>query len=647
MKKIALYLIFYFFSISIFQAQNLDSLRTIIKTTKNKEQRVKTLVALGKKELYTNTNEAEKNFRIALKEVTIIKNKKWESDILNQLGVIFYKKSQFDSALVFYKKSFEISKQLKDTLQLAINYSNVANILRAQDKHDLAIKNFLKALPIYEKKGEILYQAMTFGAIGTLHLSLGEYAKALPYFEKTNKILYKINNKQGIVTTELNIAICLEKLDKKEEAKALLKKVIKSCKTNNYQRNHSIALTKLGKIYLSENDNQNAKKHFKTALKEFKVLNDIGGLAETHLLLADINFKNEAYKLALNNYKSSLLFSEKIGKNKKNPTALKGIINSLKKLNRKKETIIYYDLLLKAKDTVFNIERRKITDEITTKFNVSQKEKEIEIKQLEIDKKDTQLIKQKQFGFALTALTILLLGLLYFVKKANKFKRLNEYNIIKKNKLELEQKVLINQMNPHFIFNALNSIQSYVSENNVTNAEIYLAKFSRLIRLILENSRKEFVPFIEDYFALDAYIKLEQLRFDHSFDYQINYPKEFDEINIPPMLVQPFVENAIKHGISSIKEKGNITISFQVLNAIDENDFGTILCIITDNGIGLTMASKKEKTNFKQHKSMSFKLIENRLSNYTKETKKDYHFTIKPNNNQKGTTVTLEIPYTI
>jgi tetratricopeptide (TPR) repeat protein len=635
MKRQLFYILILFQIPLILNAQQSDSLR------------LRDLIDSAKKDLYTNTDKSEKNFRIALRDVRLQNNKKWESDILNQLGVIYYKKSQFDSALVFYKKSYDISKKLKDTLQLAINYSNVANILRAKDQPDLAIANYLKALPIYEKKGKILHQAMTFGAIGTLHLSLDQFDEALVYFRKTNVILKKIGNKQGIVTTELNIAICLEKSHKIEAAKTLLKKVISDCKTNNYQRNHSIALSKLGKIYLLEKDYLNAKKYYQTALTEFKKSNDIGGLAETSLFLGDINYLEKTYNKALNHYKNSLKNNQKQGVNKKSPRALEGIIKSLKKLNRSKETIAYYDLLLEAKDTVFNIERRKIATEINTKYDVSQKEKALKIKQLEIEKKNVQLTKQKQFGFALAALIVLLLGLLFFVRKANKFKRLNAYNIIKKDKLAMEQNVLLNQMNPHFIFNALNSIQSYVSENDNTNATLYLAKFSRLIRLILENSRKKFVPFKEELFALDAYLKLEQTRFDNSFDYQIDYPNDIEAVNLPPMLIQPFVENAIKHGISTLKKKGHILIEFQIAEAIKDADYGILICTIADNGIGLKRASEKSKSSLITHKSMSLDLVKNRLINYSSDANKTYNYTITSDMKSKGTIATITLPYTL
>ena len=130
----------------------------------------------------------------------------------------------------------------------------------------------------------------------------------------------------------------------------------------------------------------------------------------------------------------------------------------------------------------------------------------------------------------------------------------------------MEQRLLRSQMNPHFIFNALNSIQSYVSENNTLDSEVYLSRFSRLMRQILEHSQEEFILLKDDLNALESYLSLEQIRFENSFEYIINDEDINQEnIMIPPMIFQPFVENAILHGIEPKATKGLINISIEVL----------------------------------------------------------------------------------
>ncbi len=644
MKKILLIFIALFFDAYFGFTQNTDSLQKLVHSS-DPEQRVQALITLGKQQLYTHTDQSEKYFKTALTAVQKLNHKKWESDIFNQLGVIQYKRSRMDSALYYYQKSFRISKDLQDSLQMAINYSNVANILGAQHKYDLAIQNFLKALPIYKQKNKILYQGMTYGAIGTLHIAMEDYQKALNYFEKAKQIFEKTANKLGLLTTNLNIAICYENLKRIPEAKTLLQQVLADSKKHQFNRKHAIVLTKLGKIAFVEKKYRQANDYYSKALTEFSKARDIGGLAETHLYLGKIAYQNGNFKLASSHYKKSLANIQKTGVDQKSPQALEGIINSLTKLHKEKEALTYLPLLLEAKDSVYNIERRKMVREINSKFDLSQKEKEIQIQQLKLHKKDVQISKQKQLGIALAATIALLLGLLYFVKKSNEFKRLNEHNLIKKNKLELEQKVLNNQMNPHFIFNALNSIQSYIADKDTDQAANYLAKFSRLMRLILENSRKEFVPFPEDVSALDNYLQLEQIRHDDSFDYTIEYEPACKNIMIPPLLIQPFAENAVKHGVSNINRHGSIAINYSIMQTINNNEdeFGIVQCTVQDNGMGIEKAQKKSKSNKNLHQSMSLDLTKKRLKNYTKISGHNYPIIFESDDN--GTLITIEMPY--
>src|SRR6185295_6580718 len=143
--------------------------------------------------------------------------------------------------------------------------------------------------------------------------------------------------------------------------------------------------------------------------------------------------------------------------------------------------------------------------------------------------------------------------------------------------MEVEMKALRAQMNPHFIFNSLHSINKYVMENDRENASAYLSKFSNLMRLILENSREHEVALAEDLHALELYIQLESLRFKNKFKYLIETDPAIDKENtlIPPLLLQPFVENAIIHGIQN-KESGLIRISVK-----KENNM--IKCAVEDN----------------------------------------------------------------
>lgn len=166
------------------------------------------------------------------------------------------------------------------------------------------------------------------------------------------------------------------------------------------------------------------------------------------------------------------------------------------------------------------------------------------------------------------------------------------------------------QMNPHFIFNALNSIQQYILTGDVDQANKYLSKFSRLQREVLNNSDQNLITIEKEIEMLNLYLELEQLRFNENFEYSISLEKEIDptEVKVPPMILQPFVENAIWHGLMPKKGSKTVTIDFLLLSD------SILQCIIRDNGIGREAAARlKENTGNKEHKSKGLNLVYERL----------------------------------
>jgi ligand-binding sensor domain-containing protein len=179
---------------------------------------------------------------------------------------------------------------------------------------------------------------------------------------------------------------------------------------------------------------------------------------------------------------------------------------------------------------------------------------------------------------------------------------------LQKSMLELEQKALRLQMNPHFIFNALNSIKGCMATGDLPLARKNLVKFAQLMRLILDNSRATAVPVADEIRMLEHYLDLEQLSRPDKFDYRIHVdPKiEVDTMRIPPMLVQPFVENSVLHGIAPLEKLGRIEVRFQL-------EGNRIRCIVQDNGIGRTRSQELHAHRDEDHKSAGISVTEERL----------------------------------
>jgi ligand-binding sensor domain-containing protein len=204
---------------------------------------------------------------------------------------------------------------------------------------------------------------------------------------------------------------------------------------------------------------------------------------------------------------------------------------------------------------------------------------------------------------------------------------------------ELEMKALRSQMNPHFIFNSLNSIQKYIWENNQDDASEYLTRFARLIRLVLENSRQKLIPLSSELNALKLYLELEHRRMNQRFDYHVKVDEDIptDTVKIPPLLLQPYVENAIWHGLSEKEERGSLDIRITQKNNL-------LYCIIQDNGIGRKAAQEKRGTP--KQPSLAMNISSERVKWLQKENNPafveihDNYEGVKP----VGTTVILNLP---
>lgn len=224
----------------------------------------------------------------------------------------------------------------------------------------------------------------------------------------------------------------------------------------------------------------------------------------------------------------------------------------------------------------------------------------------------------------------------------------NEMELLKTNKRLAEEKLtaLRSQMNPHFIFNCLNSIQQFILEGEVDNANKYLSRFSRLIRLVLQYSEYNFISLEDEINILELYLSLEKTRFGNSFEYLISVEDglDADEIKIPNLIIMPFVENAIWHGLMHKEGERKITIYFQLRNE------QTVVCEITDNGIGRERAAelKAIKPLNVDHKSIGMQLVKEKIEVLKQQFKGEISIQLNDIiNNEKqvcGTRILIQVP---
>ncbi|AOM78396.1 tetratricopeptide repeat-containing sensor histidine kinase [Pedobacter steynii] len=361
--------------------------------------------------------------------------------------------------------------------------------------------------------------------------------------------------------------------------------------------------------------------------------------------LHDIAFNNLATSFEHNNqtdsaiyyYKEGIAFAKKNPQGKQKSFCYNGLMNAYK---RKGD----YAAALAAADSAYNIEISNLKEieavkvaEIREKYEVEKKDRNI-TDLSNRNQLNEKVIVQQRWTLGLASLVFLgVLSFFYVIQRQRRLKEKNELLQSENKRLNIEQKLLQVQLNPHFIFNSIANLQSLVATGNANEAVRYLTVFSGLLRNILEQSRKDFIGLDEEIASLDNYLQLQQMRFLDLFDYHINIDENLhpQDLLIPPMLLQPFVENAIEHGFRNIDYKGLLTIRFKVEN-------NQMIITVDDNGEGLT----EKNINPQKKQSLAGIILKERLdvlfNSQGREAK--YEIEDKKINGEQGVTVHIVIP---
>ncbi|WP_438962046.1 histidine kinase [Nonlabens sp.] len=282
--------------------------------------------------------------------------------------------------------------------------------------------------------------------------------------------------------------------------------------------------------------------------------------------------------------------------------------NTSKALKYNEIYIETVDILYEQKEQEIALNTRKAQELVNRQTRLLTLEKDRELTENRIalintEQELTEQVNQRQrwIIYSLVALSLLLISLAYFMWRTNKQQRINNHL--------LALKSLRSQMNPHFIFNALNSVNSYIAMNDERAANKYLADFSKLMRSVLENSELDFIPLSKEIDLLELYLKLEHERFKNKFDFELAIEPLLKEtsLKVPPMLLQPIIENAVWHGLRYKDEKGLLKVAF----AKADNE---IIVTITDNGIGRAKSKELKTEHQKKRESKGLGNVQNRVA---------------------------------
>ncbi|WP_228456912.1 histidine kinase [Chryseobacterium sp. C-204] len=506
-----------------------------------------------------------------LRKAVDTKNESAEAESYYNIGETFYNNGNFPKSEEYFIKSKNIYEKLNDKQNLEKVIRKIAQSQENQNKLKLALTN-------YESASNVGFSnsSRAVNSNDASRLATSSVTKKAEAIQNNIKISEKENNKEDLAASYSQMADVNIEQNNIPKAEENLNNAYKISVKEAPQQ--ALAINqKLTDFYVGNKNFDKAIEAKKEVLKEDfvkdnsqKKVEQIQELAEIYIKKNDpkeaIVLLKNAYNIALN--KGHTLEAQK---SVKKLDSLYAIFK-----NTEASVSLYRDFLGKLPDLVSK--DRSLVD------NKILEDTEQRISQLEQEKKlKDELIRKKNiFNYSLIAALVLLSALIFFI-----FRTLKKVQI-KNKKIALQS--LRREMNPHFIFNSLNSVNQFIATNNELEANQYLTKFSKLMRGVMENSSEDFIPFQQELDLLQNYLALEKTRFADKFDYQITVDENLNQQNLqlPGMMVQPFLENAIWHGLRYKTEKGFLKLSFK-----KENQHLKIT--IEDNGIGIE-ESKKQKT---------------------------------------------------
>ncbi len=592
-------------------------------------------------------------------------NKEGMANTYYLLCAAAFAQSKFEEAIGYSEKRFLNAKQNGNQSEMVSALGYIGGIYGQTGDYEKAFLYKQQGYDFFLKANNKIEISSSLYGIAQLYELTGDYPNALIYFRRVLQMDDEETRKQRIagdndIWFKMELAEVFSHLHQFDSAWHYYQSFKPSKDKAIYLRVYWVST---GECYLLQKDYQHALQNFQLGLAEHKKLNDRNEIMRT---LLDMG---KTY-LALNNNSEARQYGRE-GLTLALETKAKQFIRDgyqiistvYDRSNQTDSANFYFRQYITMKDLVLNdqLKGRFAAYAYEQKIASLNKEKLIEQQQLQIQQ---QQLKQKSIITKMLIIGIAVIFLLAVIILRNiMLKRKNEAHLLEiaENQLqieklenekkqeelqhkatELEMQALRAQMNPHFVFNCLSSINRFILKNESEAASDYLTKFSRLIRMVLNNSKKESITLDDELEMLRLYLDMERMRFKYSFDYNIIFKNEIDPENIfiPPLLLQPFAENAIWHGLMNKEGPGYLTVSLSKENNI-------LNCIIEDNGVGRIKAAELKSKSAENKKSLGLQITKERLALLNKDSNETAFFEMEDlydsRGNANGTRVILKI----
>lgn len=597
-------------------------------------ERIQSLIILANQITYSSPTEAIDVANQAISLATRHNEKSLMYQALKERGYANGYAGNTDAAMKDMEEGLIYYRSIGDSLKIAEAISDIGYLHQTLGAYDKALDHFQKSLSIREiikdQKG-IAYSLNNIGALywrlGKIEEALDYHLKAISFFEQNNML-----EETGIATANLGEIFIL-----KGDEVAALQYFNQSLSINKKLGQHIFEannLNSIGSIYLQRKDTELAERFFSNAIALQRKTADKNGRALSHYNLGRTYFVQGKLSEALMNLITSVSLADTCQNNDLLIKALRetSIISS--RLGDYQQAYIALHRAGTLADSIFNLEKSRQLEELKTSYETEKHQ--LENANLKFKNQNNEIIIRQH-----RILFILIIILSFFISLSVWLFLLKRRSAEKVKAIELEQRLLRSQMNPHFIFNTLSVIQNFIIQNTTRQAVNLISSMATLMRLTLENSTNEFIPFEQEINTLKLYISLQHHRFEEQFTYNINIDPNLSKlpISVPPMLIQPFVENAIEHGFSGINYTGSLHVTYQMTEQ-------GLRCEVEDNGIGYS-ASIQNKKGTNPHRAYGLEITRQRIEVLKKKYKMCANVDIidKNNGDQTGTLIRIYLPY--
>ena len=581
-------------------------------------------------------------------------NQKSEAAILLYTMGIIYQASDQVKALRFHQRALEIMIELKDQHRVANIYRSIGVDYNYLSDYPKAIESLQKALEIFESLGDKLGIGTVYGNMGITYTYLNDLPKSMAYHKRAIQVYEQINYEKGLAQEYGNMGNVYDNMDDSSMALQSYNKALALGRKLGDKGTIASNLSNIGIVYNYYHNYQPAFSYLSEALKLYEqlkkkenislCLSELGDIcrdAPDRMLKGFGIIPKNRMSTVIRYQKRVLTMAGETGSVMSQAYAWDNLGDTYKKQNDFRNALFAFEKSVALKDSALNDNKTREITKLEMQFEFNKKEDSIRSANEKKQALATIAIRQERtkYNFIFTAASILILAsVIVFVfykhrRDAEEKKHAAEFRT---QVSETELKALRAQMNSHFIFNSLNSISNYIAKNESGVATEYLNKFAKIMRMILENSEKKTIPLSEELKALELYMQLESKRLDDKFAYSIKVADDIDTENtlMPPMILQPFVENSIWHGIANKEGKGNIRI--------DISRSGQMLqCIIDDDGLGRKKV--EAPANTKDHLSLGMKITKARIEIMNKTRKSNG--TVELFDLTKGMRVSVNLPY--